>query len=648
MARRMQAMVVALVIAGLLVGTPPAFGAPGDPGRPVNLGADPSGIIGVTPDGTLIYEAREGSDRVAIYAVPIAGGTPRRLSGGRELTDPTNAKLTPDGTTVVTTAEAASHPRHLFAVDVATGDATDLTDSIPATAGIIRVELVLDGTLAIVHMDEVDGSYEVFAVPVDDSAPLARVAAPLPAGRSANQLYVTPDADHVVYRADADTAGLFELYSAPLPPSATPVATRLNTPLGSGRRIELTTIRMSSDGQHVVYGSDEANDEEYIFYTVPADGSASPAPLLPQPSIDELPSLSPFPVVSDDGRQVAFATMAAIGSDVKIWVAPIDGSGSAIQVATVPASVETYDVSFTPDGSQLLYGTFSSVVRGSSVRTYALFAAPVDGSGATTLLGPTSTDIEVAEDGVSADSAAVVVVLFEGVQSSIQRINIASGATTELFRTGDAEAVDDPVLDETGSRVLFGVGPAIVRSGGVADRAGRSGLDSTAVYSVPVLGGTPVRLDDASGEYTLVRPYGDRALYVRLSPGTPQLFSVRLGFLCRGRFADLVGTSSADALVGTRRGEVIVSGGGDDTVDGRGGADTICAGRGADEISGGRGADRIDAGAGRDELSGGGGDDELFGRGGRDSLAGGRGDDTCNGGRGRDVARSCATTTGVP
>jgi Tol biopolymer transport system component len=117
---------------------------------------------------------------------------------------------------------------------------------------------------------------------------------------------------------------------------------------------------------------------------------------------------------------------------------------------------------------------------------------------------------------------------------------------------------------------------------------------------------------------------------------------------CAGLRATRVGTQKRDAIRGTAKRDVIAALGGNDVVSGLGGNDLICLGAGNDRATGGRGNDRIlgeggadllSGGAGGDRLEGGAGADRLGGGAGRDLLLGGPGADRLIGAGGADVAR---------
>jgi len=82
---------------------------------------------------------------------------------------------------------------------------------------------------------------------------------------------ISPDGSTVVYRADQDTIGLYELYSVAIGGETAPV--KLNPNLASNTRIG-QNFQISPDGRTVVYPADE-------LYRVPIGGGAAPVQLNP-------------------------------------------------------------------------------------------------------------------------------------------------------------------------------------------------------------------------------------------------------------------------------------------------------------------------------------------------------------------------------
>jgi Tol biopolymer transport system component len=80
---------------------------------------------------------------------------------------------------------------------------------------------------------------------------------------------ISPDSSRVLYQADQDNLGVFELYIVPIRGPAEGV--KLNAPLIAGGRIY--ERRISPDSSRVVYVADQQIRGVYELYRVPLGGS---------------------------------------------------------------------------------------------------------------------------------------------------------------------------------------------------------------------------------------------------------------------------------------------------------------------------------------------------------------------------------------
>ena len=109
---------------------------------------------------------------------------------------------------------------------------------------------------------------------------------------------------------------------------------------------------------------------------------------------------------------------------------------------------------------------------------------------------------------------------------------------------------------------------------------------------------------------------------------------------CRDRFAQIVGSTSADVIADNPRHNAVIAGlGGSDQINAGDGDDLVCGGSGDDEIGGESGNDRVLGERGQDLITGGLDDDQLLGGSGMDRLLGGPGIDRLFGGQGDDFLR---------
>jgi hypothetical protein len=146
----------------------------------------------------------------------------------------------------------------------------------PLTTGgsVQEFALAPNGRRVVYRADqETDGVLELYSAFTDRRAPPIRLHPPLSFGRNVTEFLLSSDGKQVVYRSDAERNGVFELYGVPIGGSAAPV--KLNdSPVHGG---DVTrTFQIDPSGTHVVYGGDVEVDEVYALYSAALDGSSPP------------------------------------------------------------------------------------------------------------------------------------------------------------------------------------------------------------------------------------------------------------------------------------------------------------------------------------------------------------------------------------
>ncbi len=150
----------------------------------------------------------------------------------------------------------------------------------------------------------------------------------------------SPDGRSVAFLSDA--AGLPQAYvaDAGATPSAESVWRRLVT---SPERVQF--VAWAPDGRFVFTGRDTGGDENTHLFRSNPDG-AGLVSLVAEPRVKSL-----FGALSDDGRQIAYATNARSSGDFDVYVRPA-ADGDARRVFEAPGHHEA--ASFAPDGTRLL------------------------------------------------------------------------------------------------------------------------------------------------------------------------------------------------------------------------------------------------------------------------------------------------------
>ncbi len=120
---------------------------------------------------------------------------------------------------------------------------------------------------------------EMHTVPIDASAASIELTTLFSMFSSFSDFEVSPNSSRVVFRADRDTGGVFELYSVPFLAGANVI--KLNGTLAAGGDVSsfASPFQFSPDGQRVVYHADQDTNDVFELYSVPTDGSTVPVKL---------------------------------------------------------------------------------------------------------------------------------------------------------------------------------------------------------------------------------------------------------------------------------------------------------------------------------------------------------------------------------
>jgi len=338
----------------------------------------PFGPLVVTPDGQRVLVTGDllGSGTPELFSVAMNGlALPERLCGPlRSDRSVPDYRATPDGLGALYLAdERENETFELFAAPVAGGfPARALNPPFPSgpiVGDVAEVSVAGDARVAYVADEDTDGALELFTAEVDRRAPVHGAVKVHPAFDSNTSIALHARAgDRLVYTADAEVDGLFELYSAPLDGSSPPV--RL-----SGALIApgVTRLEVSPDQRRVLYLGAWNELAAPRLFSVPVDGSTLPAPVsaaLPQERALVDYALSP------DSRLVAYlADEDALGV-VELYVAPANGSALGVKRnGALVAGGDVQDFRFAPQHARLVYRADQELDN-----AVELYSVPLDGS----------------------------------------------------------------------------------------------------------------------------------------------------------------------------------------------------------------------------------------------------------------------------
>ncbi len=316
-------------------------------------------------------------------------------------------------------------------------------------------------------------------------APLKVSGTMLP-GADVSFFAITPDDARVVFVSDKDQDEVYQLYVVPIDGSLPPL--RLNPPSFLGTSKDVAGFIVSADSATVVYLADQSTDGTNELYRVPIGGGA----------VTQLNGALPaggnvleFNVSPDGARVVYRADQSTLGVD-ELYSVPIGGGASTKLNGTMTPGGSMADPGpglssflFTADGARVLY-----LADQTTVGVFELFSVPTGGGVATKLNGTLVAGGDVAffkTDGVSARIVYVADQDTDG-RNELYSVPAAGGAVTKLNGTMPG-----------GSTGIATIGAFRVWPDGskVVYRTDQSTAGKIELYSVPITGGSPTKLNPA-------------------------------------------------------------------------------------------------------------------------------------------------------
>jgi len=269
-------------------------------------------------------------------------------------------------------------PRYeLFSAPVAGGSATKLNPDLAPGREITHFKISPDGTQVVYRADQnTAGVFGLFSVPITGGSAVQLNSLPSFADVG-SQIVISPDSTRVVYPADANTDGIFELFSVPIT-GATP-AVRLNSNLAStgNNATGISTFFISPDSARVIYRAEQNTDDVFELFSVPITGGI-PERLNGDLSLGT--EIAAAYSVSPDSTQVLY--LAAQNSTAEELFAVSITGGTALRLnAELPAwSSGVFRYRVSPDGTQVVYS-----LRQGLHNERELYSVPISGGSAVRL-----------------------------------------------------------------------------------------------------------------------------------------------------------------------------------------------------------------------------------------------------------------------
>lgn len=424
---------------------------------------------------------------LACLAPPASRAGSLRLSEGLPFSDVDHSSATrplvfADGRFAVYVHDAVvDHAKELWSVPVAGGDPIRLSGLFPSPASPIQLALTPDAQTAVylAPQDSTD-VYELYSAPIaGPEGSWIRLNQTLVAFGDVAEFVLAPDGGRVAYVADAQTDGIFDVWSVPV---AGGTAIRLRpTITADGSTAFPQYLRVSADGSRVAFHANFSDLGELDLWSARLDGTGGVHRL--SGDLAEGSSVQNDFAFSPDGARVVYRAAGETPGKVELHSVPAAGGSAPVRLnGTLPAAGDVMGFVFSPDGSRVVYLADQQVDE-----RFELYSVPVTGGTPVPLNGPlvAGGDIPRGDFAVAPDGARVV---YRADQAEDERFELYS-----VPLTGGAAVKLNGALDVGGDILDFAFTPDGSR---VVYRGDQQTDGAFELYAVPVAGGAAVRVSD--------------------------------------------------------------------------------------------------------------------------------------------------------
>ena len=293
------------------------------------------GNFQISPDSSrVVYIADQDTDNVTeLYSVPIGGPAWAgiKLNGPLVLNgNVTSFAISPDSSRVVYRADQQTDEVfEIYSVPLdGSAAGVKLNGTLVPNGNVQYCRISPDSNRVVYLADQqTDEVFEIYSVPLDGSAAEIKLNKTLVSQGHISNFGISPDSQQVVYVADQDTDNVTELYSVPIGGPASN-GIKLNGSLVLGGNVHPININISPDSSRVVYQADQQTDGVFELYSVPLAGPASAGvklngPLVAGGNVDFIIRISP------DGSRVVYRADQQTDEVFELYSVPLAGPASA-------------------------------------------------------------------------------------------------------------------------------------------------------------------------------------------------------------------------------------------------------------------------------------------------------------------------------
>lgn len=242
--------------------------------------------------------------------------------------------------------------RDVFTVKLGSLEIAQLGNTTFPGSRIIDHALLPDGRVLLVGAQETEGVFELFLSSPNGGA-LTKLSGPQISGGLLPGLAISADGTKVLYRADQDVAGQFELYAVSI---ANPgVTVKVNGSLTKGGQVS-RVFSLSATGDRATYIADQELQGVEELYTVDlSNGTPDASVKLSTISSSDFDVFDY--VTTPDASRVLYRSNDTLNGNSQLFVADVATAGTATVVANAlqPNYHTLEDYSISDDGLTAIY-----------------------------------------------------------------------------------------------------------------------------------------------------------------------------------------------------------------------------------------------------------------------------------------------------
>ncbi len=416
-----------------------------------------------------------------------------QLSDGQSFSDisftlPTRPQISPDGKYAVYVQDAITDNTYdLWSVPLAGGDPIRLSRA--QTQNLKPEFKISSDSRKVVYIADQDtaGVPELYSVPITGGAPIKLNMDFYAVRGKVDDFLISPTSERIYYRADGDVNNVIELWRVDI--NGGP-STRLNRNIAVNYDVFQYQIAKNPDGtDQVIYRVGRTVQGGHELWSVPGTGSSrtafkiNTAFLVPGALVS-----GPYYQISEDGSTAAYLSDAINEGNFDLYSVSVVG-GPSVRLNGELNGRETVkdDFLISPDGNTVVYRSDERIDN-----IEELYSVPTRGGTITKLNGPLTSNGDVDTYAISPDNQYVVYTADQDQDSFNELYSVP-------IHGGTPKKLNGPLVRGTtvpypigGNVRTYRITPDSTRVIYIADQ---DVDDRFEIYSVPINGGTPTKLN---------------------------------------------------------------------------------------------------------------------------------------------------------